>query len=305
MKRLFFSALLIMTIFFFGTITANAAEIELGQHGEIAEQVIYWECSELGGSGRHNTVTMDNPYVPLNRDIIINGISYLNDDGYALDFSYATYEVLKDGTIPVEKIPEGTQTVMLHVCTPNTDLGWTNQDNIHLRVVEKSELTTSETEFGEQDSLGLAQMIQQYDGMTVVIVDRSSSMDKFAEDATKEFRTLNIDESKTKVYVFGRYFKEISAAQITDSNRDVRRGEKSYDYIDSVINEAAEKYNPKHIIVLSDLYVYDGSFVSQPELETLDILTPSILTERSKKVCEELEKAFPNTKVTCRQFSES
>lgn len=307
MKRFFVSAVFVLTIILFGGSTAYAAEIDTESlQYIIAEGTTYYESSWNFGSGRQNVVNGENPYTTEPCFAAINGYSYLDQNGNVIVSEYD--ESTNDISIP--SAPEGAVKLFKHFRSKSFRNGWVDSSNVTLKDIEKEEkkavtpIPQEETEKPEkQDSEELAEMIQEYDGMTVVIVDRSSSMDDFAEQATERFRKLNIDEETTKVYVFGRYFKEIQAKDITASNSDVRKNEESYDYIADVINDA-KKYDPKHIIILTDLGVFDGEILEQNNLETIDILVPYYENSYAKERYENIKKSFPNAKVVLRLFDE-
>lgn len=265
----------------------------------------YWESSWNFGTGRHGIVNEANPYTTMPYCYAaVNGYAYLNEGGEILAHDY----IESESDIAIPPAPEGAVKLFKHFKSTSFRNGWVDADNVSLRRAKtppkEAAKPTDPEEIERQDAEELAEMIQQYEGMTIVIVDRSSSMDDFAAQATKKFRSLSIDEQSTKVYIFGRYFKEIQAKDIAKDNRDVRQNEQCYDYLAEVINDAA-KYSPKHIIILTDLGVYEGTIASQPELETIDILVPSNnwygeIERRSAFI----KKAFPNVKINIRQFDE-
>lgn len=305
MKRLLFGVIFAIAFMAFSGLTAYASDIsadEVELPYVVADGTTYWESSWNFGTGRHGVVNEENPYTTTPCYAGINGYSYLNGNGNILVSDYIETE----NDIVIPSAPDGAVKLFVHFKSTSFRNGWVDADNVSLikaeELPEETEPTFPTTlEPEKQNSEELAEMIQQYDGMTVVIVDRSSSMDDFADKATVEFRNLNIDEQTTKVYVFGRYFKEIQAKEITNENRDVRQDEQRYDYLAEVINDAG-KYNPKHIIILTDLGVYEGNLATQSNLETIDILVPSDNWYGEMERSDFIKKAFPDVKITIRQF---
>lgn len=321
MRRRFF-ILIAFIIMMFCTNTANAAETRTPKQLPyvIEDNAVYYESSWNFGSGRQGIVNKNNQYVTKPCYAGINGYSFLDKEGNIIISDY------KESTndIAVPEAPSGAVKLFYHFKSTYHRNGWVSSNKV--KFLTKKEITSKPDKSEEpedlkepdeleepkepekpkkQNSKELADMINNYGGITVVIVDRSSSMDDFADKATKEFRKLHIDSETTKVYVFGRYFKEIKAKDITNDNSDVRKNEKTYDYLADVINDAA-KYKPDHIILLTDLGVYDGSFVEQTQLKTLDILLPFNWEHRpfTKKRIENIRDSFPATTLNIRQFDE-
>lgn len=305
-KQLLFLAFVVMTITFF-TSTVSADELPY----IIEDGSIYYESSYGFGSGRHAVVCLDNPYTTTPCYAGINGYSYLDQNGCSILSDYDESAT----NIQIPPAPEGAVKLFKHFKTLHHRNGWVDSDKVitittMAEEVDKEKSTPTPAPVSplpeKQDSKQLANMIQSYEGMKVVIVDRSSSMDDFANQATKEFRKLEIDESNTKVYVFGRYFKEIKPKDIADdSNRDVRKHEEKFDHLAAVINDAA-KYNPKHIILLTDLGVYDEKFTHQSNLETIDLLVPFdwTTTTFTKERVQYIKNSFDGVTINIRQFDD-
>ena len=307
-RQLFFLAFAVMTLITaFFTIPANADELPY----IIEDGSIYYESSYEFGSGRHATVGSDNQYTTTPCYAGINGFSYLDQNGCSILSGYDESTT----NIQIPPAPEGAVKLFKHFKTLYHRNGWVDADKVinittMSKELNKEKFTPTSTPVSpppeKQDSKQLANMIKGYEGMKVVIVDRSSSMDDFADQATKEFRKLEVDESNTRVYVFGRYFKEIKAKDIADnSNRDVRKDEKNFDHLAAVINDAA-KYNPKHIIILTDLGVYDEKFTLQSKLETIDLLIPFDWSTSSdaKERVQHIQNSFDGVTINVRQFDD-
>lgn len=307
-----FSVFMAFAFMFLFSTKVNAAEKKEYYSLEsylIADDAVYYESSYGFGSGRKGIINENNQYVTIPCYAIVNGFSFLDKDGNIIS---SGYEEISNIIIP--EAPEGTVAVFYHFRTISYRNGWVDSKYVtkissEKPVPEKSvpeepeEKPEVPKEPDKQDSQELAEMIQDYDddGTTVVIVDRSSSMDKFAEEATREFRSLEVVDT-TKVYVFGRYFKEISPKDITANNSEVRQNEQRRDYLDAVVNDAG-KYDPEHIIIISDLGVYDGDFVKQKNLKTIDILLP-FEPSRANEEIKHIKKEFSDSEVsiTVREF---
>lgn len=318
MRRRFFIFLIAFIIMMFCKSIANAAETRTPKQLPyvIEDNAVYYESSWNFGSGRQGIVNKDNQYVTKPCYAGINGYSFLDKNGDIIISDYK--ESINDITVP--EAPSGAVKLFYHFKSTYHRNGWVSSNKVKLLAKKETTSKPEEskdsknpedredqkvpTEPEKQNSKELADMINNYDGITVIIVDRSSSMDDFADKATKEFRKLDINEEKTKVYVFGRYFKEIKAKDITNDNSDVRKNEKHYDYLADVINDAA-KYKPNHIIVLTDLGVYYGIFEEQPQLKTLDILLPFNWEDRqfTKDRIENIRNSFPTVELNVRQFN--
>lgn len=283
-KRFFFNVILciaLMTICKIDVCAENLPYI-------VTEGATYYESSSNFGTGRTGIVDVSNPYITIPCYAGINGYSYLDEYGNILAHDYD--ELSNDITIPPP--PKGAVKLLKHFKSCLYSNGWIDSEAISIH--------EPENEPEKQNSQELADMIEKYEGMTVVIVDRSSSMDYFAEQATEEFRQLDIDENTTKVYVFGRYFKEIQAKDIVANNSEVRQDERPYDYLAEVVNDAS-KYNPKHLIILTDLGIYEGKLHYQPKLETIDILVPRWVGDEEER-CKFISDSFPNVRISIRQF---
>lgn len=310
MRRRFFTFLIAFIIMMFCKSTANAAETRTPKQLPyiIEDNAVYYESSWNFGSGRQGIVNKHNPYVTKPCHAGINGYSFLDKNGDIIISDYD--ESTNDIAIP--EAPSEAVKLFYHFKSTYHRNGWVSSNNVKFLTKkemdskpEKAEKPKTPTEPEKQNSKEFADMINNYNSMTIVIVDRSSSMDVFADKATKEFRKLDINEKTTKVYIFGRYFKEIKSKDITKDNSDVRKNEEPYDYLADVINDCA-KYNPKHIILLTDFGVYSKSFIEQPQLKTFDILLPFNwkYNEYVKNRINDLKNSFSNAEFNIRQFDE-
>ncbi len=307
-ERFLFLFVLLTTFIMLDKGVVSASEVpKKSEYPYIIEDgAVYYESSDNFGSGRNNIVNANiNPYVNSPCYAAINGYSFLDKNGRILDHYYLE----ETSSIEIPPKPIGTVRVLKHFRTVFNRNGWVDSQKVLCRDGEtvldkKKENPKTEPDKSEKNAKELADMIDNYEGITVVLVDRSSSMDEFAEKATREFRKLDIDEATTKVYVFGRYFKEIKAKDVAEEHLDVRKDEKVYDLLAEVINDAG-KYNPKHLVILTDLGVYEDEkkIKEQPQLETIDIIIPND-TYNYEERSSFIGNALKNATIKIKKFKE-
>ena len=102
------------SIFFssFNTGLIDSPVTTLGQHALFEPDSIYWEDSQYNGN--HGVIAQENPYILASHLVIVDGVSYVDEDGNIESYSF------EDGlSVDSEKSP------MLHITSGNGyDLGW-------------------------------------------------------------------------------------------------------------------------------------------------------------------------------------
>lgn len=272
---------------FFGTmITAHAAEPELGQSFEVQENTIYYQSSDMGGTGRFNIVNSTNKYVPSDHMITINGVSYLDKETRRIVKSeYYSYSELMQH-IPISSENVATN-VMFHICTPTTDLGWVKSSAI-MRRTEKKEETKEirEQEIPvEKTPEQLVKTIEEKEGSTIILVDQSGSMYDFTQQAMRAFNRLDL--SNKKIIVFAESSKEILKEEISEFHEEIGGGTNIY----GVINDI-QKENPENLVIITDLGDNFGEELKQIErLKTVEIYCPdAYYPEREYQYIKEIWK---------------
>lgn len=94
----------------------------IGQRVLVKEGSIYWESPEHDGTGRCGIVNETNPYIPANRNVLVNGFVYYTNESREsiLQNSYSPFKELSNSTLGINQ----GKYRMLHICTADTDLGW-------------------------------------------------------------------------------------------------------------------------------------------------------------------------------------
>lgn len=237
---------------------------EIGQLTVVKQDTTYWETSQNFGTGRNNIVTADNIYVPQDRVVTVNAVSYLDENGNIKSSFYRTFDQLQQQSPNVQV--EICQQCMVHICTDTTDLGWVSPENL-----TRYETTSkSDDEIVEVTPEEFAEEIQIKEGTTVIYVDQSGSMNSFVEQATRAFNKLDLTDRT--IIVFAENSKVISKEQINDYHSEIGGGTNVY----AALNTALQ-YSPKHVIIISDLCDnFDQELLDIPTLETVDILCPDV-----------------------------
>lgn len=104
--------------FYFQSTNAYEVILSVNQLGQVLltnSNTTYWETSYHFGTGKHN-------FINEHDIVIINGVSYLREDGSIESSSYKTYEQLlhSDSAIAID----ASKKYMLHICSETTDFGW-------------------------------------------------------------------------------------------------------------------------------------------------------------------------------------
>lgn len=269
-KRFILTMFFVLGILFVLTITSYAADTSY-----ICENATYWEISENGGSGRHNTITEANPYIDKDRAVIVNGYSFLDDSGNIIDYYY---DSSASADIVIPNSPAGTAHTMFHIHSLTNRLGWTSESNLNLfdseKLSEQEEIIPEEKTPEE-----FAASIEKKEGSTLILVDQSGSMNAFVEEATRAFNSLDLTD--VTIIVFANDFLEISAGEINDYH-DIGRSTDIY----SAMNEA-EGY--ENVVLISDLADNTGTELSTfSSVKTLEIMCPNTYypTEELSKITE-------------------
>ena len=104
----------------------NNPAIELGDIVTVSDDAIYWESSWNDGSGNYGIIRQDNAYVPEDNTVIVNGVSYLGTENTVIESYYKPYNELTDNEVEIKFYERR----MLHLCTPNGDLGWVYPEDV-------------------------------------------------------------------------------------------------------------------------------------------------------------------------------
>lgn len=111
--------------------SSNSPATYVGETVKLKGGSIFYESSRNFGEGKCNTTFYidceafgfaRNPNIPEDYQVLINGISYLDDTGNISSCFYKTFDEIKAFHI---RIPiDCSKTYMLHICTEKKDLGW-------------------------------------------------------------------------------------------------------------------------------------------------------------------------------------
>lgn len=231
----------------------------------VVENTIYWETSENGGSGRHNTVTESNPYISKDREVIVNGYSYLTEEGKIIDSFYDS-SATEDIDLPMG--PEDAEKVMLHVHSTTNRLGWVDGGNVLFDLVTPEDTNkVKEPEPQKKTAEEFAESINEKEGKTLILVDQSGSMSEFVEKSTKAFNSLDLTD--VTIMVFAESSLEISANEINDFHSSIGGATDIY----SAMNQS-EGY--QNVVLISDLDDnHDNELFEKSSVKTLEIMCPN------------------------------
>ncbi len=287
LKRLILTTIVFLAVLFTFSITAYAQTT-------VTENTIYWETSENGGSGRHNIVTASNPYIGKDREVIVNGYSYLDKNGNVINSFYDS-TATKDINLPVA--PENAERTMIHIHSTTNRLGWVDSSSVLFdlvspedtkKVSEEIEKAKDAEQPQEKTAEEFADSINEKEGKTLILVDQSGSMSEFVEKSTKAFNSLDLTD--VTIMVFAESSLEISADEINDSHSSIGGGTDIY----SAMNKADGYEN---IVLISDL---DDNHCAElfefSSVKTLEIMCPDKYFP-----VEELDKikaTWSNAKIT-------
>lgn len=112
-------------------LSSNYPASYVGEEVEVKWGAIFHESSKDWGSGEWNTTFYIDckgygfatpSFIPEDYIVLINGVSYLDEDGNIISSYYKSYDEIKANNI---KIPiDRSKAYMLHICTSERDLGW-------------------------------------------------------------------------------------------------------------------------------------------------------------------------------------
>ncbi len=112
-------------------LSSNCPATYVGEEVEIKWGAIFYESSKNWGSGNWNTTFCIDyesygfgtpSFIPEDYIVVINGVSYLDENGNIVSSYYEPYDSIKTNNI---KIPiDRSKPYMLHTCTSQRDLGW-------------------------------------------------------------------------------------------------------------------------------------------------------------------------------------
>lgn len=102
---------------------------KVGQKVILKPGIKYWESAANDGSGKYDTVTKKNTYIPRGGVVTVNGYAYYTDDSRNTieELYYRSYSEIGDKEA---HIVEPWRFRMLHICTPTTDLGWVYPEDV-------------------------------------------------------------------------------------------------------------------------------------------------------------------------------
>lgn len=99
----------------------------IGEKVTLKSGTKYWESSWNDGSGSYGIATDDNPQIPDDFEVFVNGVAYLDEDRITiLTSNYVPYSELENQETQI-KVWEHR---MLHICTENADLGWVYAEDV-------------------------------------------------------------------------------------------------------------------------------------------------------------------------------
>ncbi|MCX8074313.1 MAG: hypothetical protein N2749_01845 [Clostridia bacterium] len=274
MKKFILTVIVLFSVILGVSITADAESF-------IKEGSIYWEISEHGGTGKHNTFNSINPYVT--DVVIVNGYSFLDKEGYILQ---SKYEPQLKESIVVPIAPDKTSKIMIHIHSSTNRLGWTDLKN--LETISKVTVDESQNKISPEQ---FVDKISEKKGTTLIYVDKSSSMDEFVRQATRAFNKLNLENKR--IFVFAVVTKEITDPKKINNNFDDIGGTTD---IYGSLNEA-NKYSPENIILITDLADNHGDELDKMStLKTVEILCPDINYPKSE--LNKIKSKLNNAKIT-------
>ena len=249
-KRLLLTTIVFFALIFSVSVNANA-------QSKIEENALYWETSWDNGSGNHNSISKNNPYITADRDVVVNGYSFLNENG---DIIKSEYDEDTQTDIAIPEAPSGTVKTMLHIHSLTNRLGWTDADNVYSGSVPTEKKTAEE----------FAEIISKKEGKTLIYVDKSASMDAFTEEATKAFNSLDL--SDVTILVFSDACKRVPEEEINIHHIDMGGRTNIYGNL-----SLADEFMPnvKNVIIISDLADNHSKELKEiPSVETVEILCP-------------------------------
>jgi len=237
----------------------------------VEENATYWESSEKGGSGKHNNVTAENPYISEDRVITINGISYLDEDGKILFSTYVEYKDMQGAQAPkILEMPEGTTKRMYHICTGETDLGWIDIDQVTKKTLIEESKKEEMTEVEETTPEKFAEIVDSKKGKTLIYVDQSGSMYYFTQEAMRAFNQIDL-EDKT-IIVFANKMKEIEKKDIKKEQNTIGISTNIY----GNLNKSVEYSEVENLIIITDLEDNHGEeLLPIKSLKTVEIYCPN------------------------------
>ena len=101
---------------------------KIGQKVYLKPDTYYYESAKNDGSGKYGIANSGNQYIPEDMMVYVNGVAYLDDSRTnIIESEYIPYENLADSNISIE--PHERR--MVHICTPNVDLGWVYAECVH------------------------------------------------------------------------------------------------------------------------------------------------------------------------------
>lgn len=112
-------------------LSSNYPATYVGQTVQLKRGALFYESSKHFGSGNYSTTFYIDcvgygfeqfSYIPNDYMVLVNGISYLDDDGNIISATYMTFDEIMAQNMHISI--DFSKTYMLHICTSQTDLGW-------------------------------------------------------------------------------------------------------------------------------------------------------------------------------------
>ena len=289
-------------------VTASAEEIVVDNTipYTVSEGSVYWESSEYGGSGIHNTVCDENRYTDINSgklNVWVDGYSIIDQNGNIVK-SYFNEKVQKFS------IPETTveQKLMLHIWGADKEsyrLGWIKSNDLSSNE-DKADYISSEIPEGKEE-----EWFENSEEKTIektadtlknkleedakipresyILADFSGSMTDFQLDVLEK-----LENTSGEKYVFAEGIEEFVLG------KDVW----TYDIggatnIANALN-TLHMTSDSHIYILSDLLDNCGTEIeiNKDFVGEITIVYYPSSYIFAKYFMEQLREAYPNAKIT-------
>lgn len=299
LRNLWIFAVAMFVFMLGGSITANAEEYT------VSDGTVYWESSWGYGSGKHATVSRNNPYTESGEGefhVCIDGYSIVDANGVILESCFDE----KNFQLPIPTVT-GEQQLMVHIWGAYKGgyrLGWIKYTDLSNK--ENSNYLISELPEGEEavwfENSGEKTVDQTADTLreeieadsripreSVILADFSGSMSEFQSDVLEK-----LEGTTGRKYVFAEEIEEFSVEKepwlyniggATD--------------IANALNTVSIS-NDSHIYILTDLNDNCGTQLTMNEAFQGEITIGYYPNDSwmAMSFFKELQQAYPNAKIT-------